>query len=74
MAAAVEQLSDAQHKRTLRALLAGREVALDQAKAAIEGLRADLTVIEATNGIVRWRVPVHPRSAQDLRAGRGASA
>jgi hypothetical protein len=74
MAAVVEQLTDAQYKRTLRALLAGREVALEQARAAIKWLRADVTVIEATNGNVRLRVPVHPRSATDLRAGRSASA
>lgn len=72
--AAVEQLSEGQHKRTLRALLAGREVPLERAKDAIGWLRADATVVETSkSGCVRLRVPVHPKSATDLN-GRGSRA
>ena len=60
---------DEQHKRVLRQLILGREVALEKARAAIAWLKADVTVIETSNGKVRLRVPVHPRSAMDLRIG-----
>jgi hypothetical protein len=71
--AAEEQATEGLHKRTLRQLILGREVPLEKARDAIDWLRADATVMETSNGKVRLRVPVHPRSATDMRAG-GARA
>jgi hypothetical protein len=69
MAIAVPQPVEAQHKKTLRDLIAGREVPHDVAYAAIRWLRADATVVSTSGGGVRLRVPVMPRSATDLRGG-----
>ena len=65
-----------QHKLTLRQLILGREVPLEKARGALGwlGRTAEATVIETSNGNVRLRVPVHPRSATDLHAGSHAGA
>lgn len=71
--AAVEEFTEAQHKRTLRALIAGRDVTPERARGAIAWLRADATVIPTANGGVRLRVPIHPKTATDL-SGRSKAA
>lgn len=63
---------DRQHKSAIRDLIAGREVSLDVARAAIRWLRADATVVSTSSGGVRLRVPIMPRSASDLRGGAGS--
>lgn len=63
------QAADLQHKRTLRDMVAGREVKRDDAFAALRWIRGDATVVATSNGGVRLRVPVMPRSAKDLRGG-----
>lgn len=68
--APVEQLSDAHHRRTLRLMLAGREVSVEDADAAMKWLRADATVVATKNGTVRLRVPVLPQGASDIRGSR----
>ena len=60
---------ETQHKRTIRDLIAGREVSTEAAHSAIRWLRADATVVSTSSGGVRLRVPVMPRSATDLRGG-----
>lgn len=67
---AEDQHPDSKHKLTLRQLILGREVPLESARAALGwlGRTTEATVIETSNGNVRLRVPVHPRSALDLHA------
>jgi hypothetical protein len=67
---------ESKHKLTLRQLILGREVPLEKARDALGwlGRSAEATVIETSNGNVRLRVPVHPRSATDLHAGAHAGA
>jgi hypothetical protein len=71
---AEDQHPDNKHKLTLRQLILGREVPLERAHEALAwlGRSAEATVIETSNGKVRLRVPVHPRSALDLHAGARA--
>lgn len=59
------------YKRTIRDLIAGREVSVDAAREAMRWLRADAHIVATASGSVRLRVPVFPRSVSDLR-GAGA--
>jgi hypothetical protein len=66
----MEEQPDTQHKKVMQQLILGREVPLEKARAALSwlGRTAEATIVETTNGNVRLRVPVHPKSAVDLHA------
>lgn len=61
------QQTEQEHKRTVRDLVAGREVQPSAAYAAAKWLRADFHIVETASGGVRLRVPVLPRSTRDVR-------
>lgn len=56
-------------KRTVRDLVAGREVPPLDAHAVARWLRGDFAVVETAAGGVRLRVPALPKATKDVRGG-----
>lgn len=67
---AIDVQTEKRHKAVVRDLVEGREVASDVAGAAIRWLRADVTVVPSSGGMVRLRVATFPRAATDVRGSR----